>query len=213
MVYFSKPLTKQFFLSTECDNPTMKQLLDFIPLILFFTVYKMNPREIDLAGNLFTLGGPFSATLVLMITSLIVYGGLFLRHRRLEKNHTVTLVAVLIFGGMTLAFHDETFLKWKAPIINWIFAAAFLGSQFIGGKTLIERMLGTSLQLPAPVWRKMNISWVIFFTLLGAANLFVAFTFHDIWVDFKVFGSLILTFLFVIGQFAVISKHIKSENN
>ena len=191
----------------------MKQLLDFIPLILFFTVYKMDPREIDLAGNLFTLGGPFSATLVLMIASVIVYGGLFLRHRRLEKNHIVTLIAVILFGGMTLAFQDETFLKWKAPIINWIFAIAFLGSQFIGGKTLIERMLGTSLQLPAPVWRKMNISWVIFFTLLGAANLFVAFTFHSIWVDFKVFGSLILTFLFVIGQFAVISKHIKSEKS
>ena len=105
----------------------------------------------------------------------------------------------------------QAFLKWKAPIVNWIFAVAFLASQFIGEKTLLETMIGHTLTLPKSIWLKMNISWVIFFTLLGAANLFVAFTFHEIWVDFKVFGSLILTFLFVIGQFLVISKHIQAE--
>ncbi len=189
----------------------MKQLLDFIPLILFFIVYKMDPRMISLGSTEFELGGPFSATLVLMITSVLVYGGLFLKTRKLEKSHAVTLVAVVIFGGMTLAFNDEAFLKWKAPIVNWVFAAAFLGSQFIGEKTLLERMMGHALQVPQDIWLKMNISWVIFFILLGFANLFVAFTFHEIWVDFKVFGSLILTFLFVIGQFLLISKHIQTE--
>ncbi|MGB1271898.1 MAG: septation protein IspZ, partial [Endozoicomonas sp.] len=98
-----------------------------------------------------------------------------------------------------------------APIVNWIFAAAFLGSQFIGEKTLIQRMMGHAITLPDETWVKMNLSWVVFFVLLGAANLFVAFTFHEIWVDFKVFGSLILTFLFVIGQFLLISKHIRTE--
>ena len=189
----------------------MKQLLDFIPLILFFIVYKMDPWMISLGSTEFELGGPFSATLVLMITSVLVYGGLFLKTRKLEKSHAVTLVAVVIFGGMTLAFNDEAFLKWKAPIVNWVFAAAFLGSQFIGEKTLLERMMGHALQVPQDIWLKMNISWVIFFILLGFANLFVAFTFHEIWVDFKVFGSLILTFLFVIGQFLLISKHIQTE--
>ena len=189
----------------------MKQLLDFIPLILFFIVYKMDPRVLSLGTAEFELGGPFSATLVLMVTSVLVYGGLYLKNRQLEKSHAVTLVAVIIFGGMTLAFNDEVFLKWKAPIVNWIFAAAFLGSQFIGEKTLLERMMGHALQVPQDIWLKMNISWVIFFILLGFANLFVAFTFHEIWVDFKVFGSLILTFLFVIGQFLMISKHVQTE--
>ena len=189
----------------------MKQLLDFIPLILFFIVYKMDPRVLSLGTAEFELGGPFSATLVLMVTSVLVYGGLYLKNRQLEKSHAVTLVAVIIFGGMTLAFNDEAFLKWKAPIVNWIFAAAFLGSQFIGEKTLLERMMGHALQVPQDIWLKMNISWVIFFILLGFANLFVAFTFHAIWVDFKVFGSLILTILFVIGQFLMISKHVQTE--
>lgn len=189
----------------------MKQIIDFIPLILFFVVYKMDPRTVTLGANEFELGGPFSATLVLMVASILVYGSLYLKNRTLEKSHVVTLAAVVLFGGMTLAFHDEAFLKWKAPIVNWIFAVAFLGSQFIGEKTLLERMMGHAMTLPEGIWLKMNISWVIFFILLGAANLFVAFTFHDIWVDFKVFGSLILTFLFVIGQFMVISKHIQTE--
>jgi len=189
----------------------MKQLIDFIPLILFFLVYKMDPRLVSLGGTEIELGGPFSATLVLMATSVVVYGGLFLKNKTLEKSHAITLAAVLLFGGMTLLFHDEAFLKWKAPIVNWIFAAALLGSQFIGDKPLMQRMMGHALTLPDEIWLKMNLSWVVFFVLLGAANLFVAFTFHEIWVDFKIFGSLILTFLFVIIQFMLISKHIRPE--
>ncbi|OED44019.1 septation protein IspZ [Endozoicomonas sp. (ex Bugula neritina AB1)] len=189
----------------------MKQLIDFIPLIIFFVVYKMDPRIIGFAGSEYELGGPFSATMMLMVASIVVYGGLYLKNKTLEKSHVITVGAVLLFGSMTLLFHDETFLKWKAPIVNWIFAVAFLGSQFIGEKPLIQRMMDHAMTLPDDIWLKMNLSWVVFFIFLGASNLFVAFTFHEIWVDFKIFGSLILTFLFVIAQFAVISKHIRTE--
>ncbi len=191
----------------------MKQIIDFIPLIAFFTVYKMDPRLISFADTQYDLGGPFSATMVLMITSVVVYSLLYLKHKTLEKSQLITLVAVMLFGGMTLFFHNETFLKWKAPIVNWIFAAAFLGSQYIGEKPLVQRMLGHAMTLPDAIWTKVNFSWVCFFTALGAANLFVAFTFHEIWVDFKVFGSLILTLLFVIIQFAFLARHIKTEDS
>ncbi|WP_461536602.1 septation protein IspZ [Spongorhabdus nitratireducens] len=190
----------------------MKQIIDFIPLISFFVVYKMDPRLISVAGNQYELGGPFSATLILIVASVLVYGLLYLKHRTLEKSQLITLVAVLLFGGMTLAFHNETFLKWKAPIVNWIFAVAFLGSQYIGEKPLIQRMLDHAMTLPDALWTRLNLSWVGFFIALGAANLFVAFTFHDIWVDFKVFGSLILTILFVIIQFAFLARYLKPED-
>ena len=189
----------------------MKQLIDFIPLIVFFVVYKMEPSVLEYGGYSYELGGPFSATLALMVVSVFVYGGLFIKNRTLEKTHIITLIAVIGFGSMTLLFHDEAFLKWKAPIVNWIFAAAFLASQFVGKKPLVQRMLGQALTLPNDVWLRMNISWVVFFVFLGCANLFVAFTFHSIWVDFKVFGSLILTFVFVITQFLFISKYIRTE--
>jgi len=93
----------------------VKQLMDFIPLILFFIVYKIEPRSIELLGQQVTFGGIFSATAVLIGSSLLVYGALLIFHRRLDKGQWLTLIGCLAFGGLTLALHDETFLKWKAP--------------------------------------------------------------------------------------------------
>lgn len=189
----------------------MKQFIDFIPLILFFIVYKLDPRTIDLAGHSFELGGIFSATAVLIASSVLVYGTLLVVQRKLEKGQWLTLVACLVFGGMTLAFHSETFLKWKAPVVNWLFAAGFAASHFIGNKVLIQRMMGHAVSLPQPVWIRLNIAWIAFFIFSGCANLFVAFTFHDIWVDFKVFGSLGMTLLFLIAQGIYLARHMHDE--
>lgn len=189
----------------------MKQLIDFIPLILFFIVYKMDPRAVDLAGQSVELGGIFSATAVLIISSVIVYGLLFVLQRKLEKGQWLTLIACLVFGGMTLAFHSETFLKWKAPVVNWLFATAFAASHFIGDRPLVQRIMGHAISLPQPLWVRLNLAWVVFFLICGFANLFVAFTFHDIWVDFKVFGSLGLTLLFLIGQGIFLARHLQPQ--
>ncbi|MDG9886188.1 septation protein A [Pseudomonas sp. GD04058] len=190
----------------------MKQFIDFIPLLLFFIVYKTEPRLVEFAGQHFELGGIYSATAVLIISSLVVYGALFIRQRRLEKGQLLTLVACLVFGGLTLAFHSETFLKWKAPVVNWLFALAFLGSHFIGDKVLIKRIMGHALTLPEAVWNRLNLAWIAFFLFCGAANLFVAFTFQDYWVDFKVFGSLGMTVLFLVAQGIYLSRHLHDSD-
>lgn len=189
----------------------VKQFIDFIPLILFFIVYKLAPRTVELAGYSFELGGIFSATAVLIASSIVVYGILFALQRKLEKGQWLTLVACLLFGGMTLAFHSETFLKWKAPVVNWLFAAGFAGSHFIGNKLLIQRIMGHAVQLPQQIWHRLNLAWIAFFIFSGCANLFVAFTFHDIWVDFKVFGSLGMTVLFLVAQGVYLARHIHDE--
>ena len=190
----------------------MKQFIDFIPLFLFFIVYKLDPRTVDVAGQSFELGGIYSATAVLIISSLVVYGALLIRQRKLEKGQWLTLVACLVFGGLTLAFHSETFLKWKAPAVNWLFATAFAGSHFIGDRVLIKRIMGHALTLPEPVWTRLNLAWIAFFLFCGAANLFVAFTFQDIWVDFKVNGSLGKTVLFLVGQGVYLSRHLHDSD-
>lgn len=190
----------------------MKQLIDFIPLILFFIVYKMDPRPVELAGRSFELGGIFSATAVLIASSVIVYGLILILQRKLEKGQWLTLAACLVFGGMTLAFHSETFLKWKAPVVNWLFATAFAATHFIGDRPLVQRIMGHALSLPQPLWARLNLAWVVFFLICGFANLFVAFTFHDIWVDFKVFGSLGLTLLFLIGQGIFLARHLQPQS-
>jgi len=189
----------------------VKQFIDFIPLLLFFIVFKTEPRDIELLGQSWVLGGIFSATAVLIVSSVVVYGTLFIVHKRLEKTQWLTLLGCLFFGGLTLAFHSETFLKWKAPVVNWLFALGFAASHFIGKQPLIRRMMGHAVELPDSVWTKLNIAWVAFFLVLGGTNLFVAFTFHEIWVDFKVFGSLGMTLVFLIAQGVFIARNIKPE--
>ncbi len=188
---------------------TVKQFIDFIPLLLFFIVFKLEPRDIELAGHVISFGGIFSATAILVISSVLVYGSLFLAHLRLEKSQWITLVCCLFFGGLTLAFHSETFLKWKAPVVNWLFALGFAGSHFIGEQPLIKRVMGHAVSLPDRIWTRLNIAWIVFFLFLGTSNLFVAFNFPSIWVDFKVFGSLGMTVLFLIGQGIFLSRYMQ----
>lgn len=189
----------------------MKQLLDYVPLIIFFIVYKTEERVINVAGFDYTLGGIFSATEILILSSVIVYGGLYLVYRKLERNQLITLGAVLVFCTFTILFREEAILKWKAPIVNWIFAAIFLGTQLFARKNATELMLGHAVTMPAQAWRRLNFAWIYFFVFLGAINLFVAFTFHDYWVDFKVFGSLALIFLFIIGQTVYMLPYLQED--
>ncbi|RZM67961.1 septation protein A, partial [Klebsiella pneumoniae] len=149
----------------------MKQFIDFIPLILFFIVYKIDPQNVEFAG--FNLSGIYGATATLLLASVIVYGALWLKHRHLEKSQWFTLGACLVLGGLTLAFHEDTFLKWKAPLVNWLFALAFAGSHFIGDKPMIQRIMGHAIQLPQGLWVRLNIAWVVFFLVCGFANLYV----------------------------------------
>lgn len=120
---------------------------------------------------------------------------------KVETMHLVTLALVVIMGGATVILQDKTFIQWKPSVVNWLFAVAFLGSRFIGDKTILERMMGQNLNLPVSAWQKLNYAWVAFFTFSGVANLYVAYNFsEDIWVNFKLFGLLGLTIVFIIAQ-------------
>ena len=182
----------------------MKFLYDFFPVLLFFVAYK----TYDI----------FVATGVIIVASMIQVGFSWAKNRKVEKMHVITLVLVLVLGGATILLHDENFIKWKPTIVNWLFAAVFIGSHFIGQKTIIERMLASNISLPTLIWSRLNILWTGFFVLMGIANLYVAFYFApeltaeertDIWVDFKLFGMMGLTFVFVILQAFYLARHIQ----
>lgn len=192
--------------------PPVKQFVDFIPLLLFFIVYKLDPRVVEVADLSLSIGGIFSATAVLIASSVVVSAVLLIRQRRLEKAQWLTLGACLLFGGLTLALHSEAILKWKAPVLNWLFALAFAGSHFIGEKPLIQRMMGHAVELQAAQWTQLNVAWVLFFLVCGFANLYVAFVYPSIWVDFKVFGSLGLTLLFMAGQAIYLVRHSQPQS-
>jgi intracellular septation protein len=126
----------------------------------------------------------------------------------------VTLALVVFLGGATILFQDKTFIQWKPTVVNWLFGAAFLGSHFIGQKTIVQRLMDSNISLPGPVWRNLNIAWIIFFVAMGIINLLVAYSLsEEAWVNFKLFGMLGLTLVFILIQGLYMSKHIQADTN
>lgn len=165
----------------------MQLLFDFLPVIAFFVAYK--------------LADIYVATGVIIVAVVIQTAVQWFMHKKVSTMALVSAGLVLVFGGLTLLVHDKAFIQWKPTVVNWLFAAAFLGSQFIGDKPIVQRMLDAQIQLPASTWTRLNMSWVVFFIIMGAANLFVAYSFsEEIWVNFKLFGVLGLTLAFVVLQ-------------
>ena len=124
-------------------------------------------------------------------------------------DHKVGFV-VGFFGGLTIALHDPVFIKWKPTVINWLFAAVFMGSHWIGEKPLVERMMSHAIQAPRPVWVRLSWMWIAFFIGVGILNLYVAFNFaEETWVNFKLFGILGITFAFVIAQAFYLGRYVE----
>ena len=190
----------------------MKQFIDYIPLLVFFSIWAMDERVVSIVGYERSVGGIFSAAEFLLVASILVYGTMFLVQRRLDKFQWITLIAVVLFCTPTIIFRNTDFLKWKAPIVNWIFASIFLASRFFGDKPAIEHMMGHAVKAPKELWQRLNTIWIYYFVILGTINLIVAFTLSEaLWIQFKVFGNLILTFAFVIGQMPLLAKYIEVE--
>lgn len=176
----------------------MKFLFDFFPIIMFFVAYK----TYDI----------YVATAVAIVASFLQVSWSWLKHRKVENMHLVTLGIIVVFGGATLLLRDPVFIKWKPTVVNWLFAVAFLGSQYIGDKSFLQRMMDHAVNAPASVWLRLNISWVLFFTFAGALNLYVAYAYdEDTWVNFKLFGMMGLTILFVILQSIYLYRYIEPE--
>jgi intracellular septation protein len=176
----------------------MKFLVDFFPILLFFLAYQ--------AWDIYV------ATAVAIGASGVQVGWQWLRHRKVDRMQWITLALLVVFGGLTLLLRDPLFIKWKPTVVNWLFAVAFLISAYVGEKSLLERMMGSAVVMPAAAWRRLNWAWVSFFAALGVLNLYVAFAFaEDIWVKFKLFGMVGLTLLFVFAQAPYLAKHMPPD--
>jgi intracellular septation protein len=181
----------------------MKVLFDFIPVLVFFIAFKIpeDPHQ-----------GILLATVVAITASLLQVTLFWIKNRRVENMHLITLAIIVVLGGATLLLQDERFIKWKPTAVNWLFALTFLVSQFIGKKNLVRRMMESTIRLPDPIWSRLNLSWVIFFVATGSANLYVAYNFNtETWVNFKLFGIMGLTMLFVIAQAAYLMRHTEQR--
>lgn len=178
----------------------MKQLLEFIPLVIFFIVYKM----VDI----------YAATAALMIGMTITFIYSYYKNgKKAEKMQIITLGMILIFGTLTLVLHDDAFIKWKVTLVYGVFAIGLLVTQFVFKKPAIKQMLGKELELPDNIWNNLNFAWAIFFAVLGAVNIYVAFSMsQEVWVNFKVFGLLAITLLFTVLSGLYLYKHLPADS-
>lgn len=176
----------------------MKQLIEFIPLILFFAVYKMY--------------GTQEAAIVLIIATFIQLITLKVLYGKIEKIQLFVAGFVVVFGGLTAYFNDDSFLKWKVTILNGLFALALLISQFALKSPIIKHVLGKELSLPNQVWNKLNFNWAMFFIVCMLLNLYISyFMSNDAWYIFKVFGLTGLTLVMTLVTGVMIYPYLKEQ--
>jgi intracellular septation protein len=204
----------------------MKIFLDLLPIFLFFASYKWGEgHKAEVAqwmsehlGFMVSGGvvGPTEApvllaTVVVMLGTLLQIAILKSLRQKIDKMLWAGLVIVVVLGGMTLWFHDETFIKWKPSVIYWLMATGFFVTEIWLGKKMLAQMMGGQVDAPDAVWRQLGWAWVTFFAGMGVLNIWVAYNFStDTWVSFKMWGSLGLTLAFTVAQGLYLGKHMKT---
>lgn len=179
----------------------MKQLLEFIPLILFFITYK--------------LSGVRDAAIVLVIATIVQMMILKWKYGTIEKQQKIMAGAVVFFGLLTAYFNELRYLQWKVTIVNALFAIILLVAQFQFKTPLIKKLLGKEIKLPDQVWNKLNLGWAIFFIICMLVNIYISHNMsEEAWVDFKSFGLIGMTIIATIISGAYIYKYLpKDEQN
>lgn len=179
------------------DNRAMRFLIDFFPIALFVAAYKWQ--------------GIYVATGVLMAATVLQTGLIYLIDRKLQTLHKVTLVLVLVFGALTLFLQDERFIKWKPTVLYASMAVVLAAALWIWKKNFLQILLGSQLNLPAPVWARLTVAWVGYFLFMAAINGWVAAYYStEDWVNFKLWGY-IFPVLFIVAQGVYIARHLKDE--
>jgi len=209
----------------------MKKLLfDYIPLILFFLVYKvagMHPEAaytlaqsylgplVAGAGLQADQGPIMLATVTVILATIVQILYLKLRGQKVDTMLWVTASIVVVMGGLTIYLHDENFIKWKPTILYWVMAVMLAFTQFVLNKNMMRQVMETQVKLPEPIWARLGLAWIAFFAIVGGINLVVAYVIYpgnlDAWVNFKVYGISALFFVFVIGQSVMLGKYMEEE--
>ena len=179
----------------------MKFVSDYFSILCFFITWLITKSI-------------YKATVAGIIASGIQLAFMAIKYRRFKPIQWTggVFLTWVVFGGLTLIFHNPLFIQWKVTVVYWLIALALLASHFWKGDLLYKKMLKDKIELPEHAWAKLNASWFIFFAVMGAVNLFVAYHFSQkVWMYFKFIGLLGITFIFAIGQAFYLHKHMLHE--
>ena len=176
----------------------MKQLLEFIPLVLFFVTYK--------------LPGVRDAAIVLVIATIIQLIVLKWKYSKIEKQQKIMAGSVIFFGLLTAYFNEIRYLQWKVTIINALFAIILLIAQFQFKIPLVKGLLGKEVQLPDKAWNTLNLGWALFFIICMLVNIYISHNMsEEAWVDFKSFGILGMTVIATLISGAYIYRYLPKD--
>ena len=205
----------------------MKLLLDFLPILRCFGTDKYAEAHKDWAAVVATehfgfmvSGGMVGeteapvllSTLVVIAATALQVAWLKTRGKKIDTMLWVSLGLIVVLGGATVWFHNETFIKWKPSVLYWVMALALWASANLFGKDILRKMIGDQLKLPDPIWKRLTLLWCAFFAVMGVINILVAYNFStDSWVNYKLFGGTGLMIVFMIGQGLYVSRHIEEE--
>ena len=183
----------------------MKIFIDFFPILLFFAAYKLH--------DWFGVGKDeaiYLGTQVLMGATVVQMALIYGIDKKLTALQKITLVMILVFGGITLALHDKRFIMWK-PTVLYAGMSIALAIAIWGMKNnFLKSMLGTHLELPDAVWHKLNVAWVAYTAFMSVSNAYVVMYYsEDAWANFKVWGY-VFPLVFLIGQGLYIAPHLKA---
>jgi intracellular septation protein len=177
----------------------MKTLLDFLPFAFFFGAFKLYDIYVGTAVLM-------AATAVQMLVVYRLDG-------RLQTMQKVTLALVLVFGTLTLALHDERFIKWKPTVLYAAMSVALAVALWVLRKNVLKLMLSSQLELPEVVWHRLNLAWMVYTAAMSALNAYVVLNYStEAWVSFKVWGY-VFPLTFLVAQGFYIAPHLKSSES
>lgn len=177
----------------------MKILIDFFPILLFFGAFKFY----DI----------YAATGVLMVATVVQMGLIYAIDRKLQVMHKITLALILVFGTLTLALHDERFIKWKPTVLYAAMAIGLAVALWGMKKNFLKILLGSQLELPDAAWQRLNLAWIIYCAFMAILNGYVAAVFStEAWVSFKLWGYAI-PLTFIVAQGFYIARYLKPEQS
>ncbi len=187
--------------SRRALSPGLKSTVEFGPLLVFFGTYFVAKRNMEDQQGLIWATGAF------IVVSLIALAVSYAIERRVQPMTVVTTIVVTVLGGLTIYLDDETFIKRKPTVVSGLMGGILLGG-LATGRTLIKPLMSSAFQLDDAGWRKLTFRWGLFFLFIAGLNEVLWRRMStDAWMTFKLFGILGLTFVFLIAQAPMLSRH------
>lgn len=192
----------------------MKQLLEFLPLIIFFIVYQMSGTTLSVGDSEYTFDGIYTATIALILTTILQVIIVKLVWGSVEKRLLGVAGAVIIFGGATVLLKDPVFIFWKPTVFNWALAGVSVVWHVMRGKCLFEDLLPDEIEMPKHIWKRVTVASTLHFFIVGAVNLYVAYNFSmDAWVSFKLWSAVLFTLIWAVVIGVIMGPHLKETDS